>query len=87
MLQTSLLNIKVPLVIQRGFKEWLRCDATTGFCHQVEVYLGKGANEDANDGGLGYNVVRRLTKSLRRKRHHVYFDNLFTSVCVFKGTS
>ncbi|XP_040069422.1 piggyBac transposable element-derived protein 4-like [Ixodes scapularis] len=36
--------------IKRGFKVWVRADATTGFISQFEVYTGK----EGDGGGLGY---------------------------------
>ena len=45
--------------------------------HQFNIYLGRG-NNSPND--LGYDVVMKLCQDLVAKKHHVYFDNLFTSI-------
>ena len=45
--------------------------------HQFSIYLGHGQN---SPNGLGYDVVMKLCEQIRGKNHHVYFDNLFTSV-------
>ena len=50
-----------------------------GFCHQVDVYLGKGHNP-AYGNGLPYHVVMNLSAGRRGKYHHVYFDSYFTSI-------
>jgi hypothetical protein len=50
----------------------------TGFCHQFDVYLGKGHNP-ADGKGLPYHVVMNLSQGLRGKYHHLYFDSYFTS--------
>ena len=50
----------------------------TGFCHQFDVYLGKGHNP-AVGKGLPYHVVMNLSQGLRGKYHHLYFDSYFTS--------
>ena len=69
-----------------NIRDWMCCDAQAGFCHQMEVYLGKGVGMDVSRG-LGYSVVRKLTKPLRNQDHHIYFDNLFTSVGATKDNS
>ena len=63
--------------IKCGIKVWLRCDADTAYMHQFSIYLGCGQNSPE---GLGYDVVMQLCEQIRGKNHHVYFDNLFTSV-------
>ena len=30
-------------------------------------------------GGLGTHIVKKLTEDLKKKNHHVFFDNFFTS--------
>ena len=63
--------------IKRGIKVWLRCDTESAYMHQFDIYLGRRTN---SPNGLGYDVVMKLCEQLRGKYHHVYFDNLFTSV-------
>ena len=59
--------------IKTGIKMWMHCDADTAYLHLFEVYLG-----------LGYDVVMKLCKDISGKNHHVYCDNLFTSVQLLK---
>ena len=63
--------------IKRGIKIWMRCDAESAYLHQFNIYLGQGNN---SPNGLGYDVVMKLCQDLVAKKHHVYFDNLFTSI-------
>ena len=43
-----------------------------------QVYTGK--EENTTEKGLGKHVVKDLTEDVKGKHHHVYFDNLFTSL-------
>ena len=63
--------------IKCGIKVWMRCDSKSAYLHQFNIYLGRGQNLEH---GLGYDVVMQLCEQLQGKNHHVYFDNLFTSV-------
>ena len=64
--------------VKRGFKIWMRADATNGYISEFYVYPGKeGGNIEVN---LGDKVVMSLTKKLTGLYHHVYFDNYFTSI-------
>ena len=66
--------------IKRGIKVWICCDADTAYLHQFEVYPGQ---QTKSEFGLEYDVVMKLCKHMR-KNHHVYCDNLFTSVQLLK---
>ena len=63
--------------IKRGIKIWMRCDAESAYLHQFDIYLGREINLP---NGLGYDVVMTLCRDLVGEKHHVYFDNLFSSV-------
>ena len=64
--------------VKRGFKIWMRADATNGYISEFYVYTGKeGGNTEVK---LGAKVVMSLTKKLTGLYHHVYFDNYFTSI-------
>ena len=64
--------------VKRGFKIWMRADATNGYISEFYAYTGKeGDNTEVN---LGAKVVMSLTKKLTGLYHHVYFDNYFTSI-------
>ena len=67
--------------IKRGIKVWMRCDADRAYLHKFDIYLGRRQNSEY---GLGYDVVMKLCQEITGKYHHVYFDNLFTSVPLMK---
>ena len=48
-----------------------------GYASNLQVYTGK---EESAEKGLGSRVVKDLTRHLKDKHHHVFFDNFFTSV-------
>ena len=75
--QLSYMQYMPAKPIKHGIKIWMRCDAESAYLHQFDIYLGPGQN---SQNGLGYDVVMKLCQDLVGKKHHVYFDNLFTSV-------
>ena len=68
--------------IKRGIKVWRCCDADTAYLHQFEVYLDW--HKKTLEFCLGYDVVMKLCKDIAGKYHHIYCDNLFTSVQLLK---
>ena len=67
---------------QWGLKVRLRCDSITGFCHQLDVYLGRDQYRGAS---VGQAVVEKLTEGLEGKNFHVFYDSFFTSVSLAKS--
>ena len=67
--------------IKRGFKVWVRADWYNGFVCEYQIYCGK---EKRSETGLGSQVVRDLTRSTVGKNHHIYCDNFFTGIPLFK---
>ena len=67
--------------IKRGIKLWMRCDSESAYLHEYDVYLGKRQNSQY---GLAYDVVTKLCHTLSGHNHHVYCDNYFTSIPLFK---
>ena len=67
---------------KRGFKVWVRADSTNGYVSQFEFYTGKlGSNVEV---GLGGNVVTRLTRDLVGQFYHVFMDNFFSSITLYR---
>ena len=64
--------------VRRGFKIWMRADATTGYVCEFDPYTGRKGNKI--EKGLGAAVVLKLTEKLNSHFHHVYFDNFFTGI-------
>ena len=65
-----------------GLKVWLRCDSITGFCHQLDLYLGRDQYKGTS---VGQAVVEKLTESLEGENFHVFYDSFFTSVGLAKS--
>jgi hypothetical protein len=65
--------------IRRGIKVWVMSDSHSGYMNRFEIYLGRKAT-NVSDKGLYFDIVSRLTYDLRGKNHHVFFDNLYTSI-------
>ncbi|XP_054920597.1 piggyBac transposable element-derived protein 4-like [Dermacentor andersoni] len=61
--------------IKRGFKVWVRADASTGFVIQFDVYTGK----ESDGSGLGTRVVKKFTEEVAQTECLVVFDNFFSS--------
>ena len=66
---------------KRGFKLWVRADATNGYVSQFKFYTGKqGSNAEV---GLEGNIVTRLTRDTVSKYYDVFMDNKFFPVFPF----
>ena len=48
-----------------------------------DVYLGKEGTQ-RRIYGLGYDVVMKLIRPFKKKNHHVYFDNYFSSTTLLE---
>ena len=58
---------------------WCLACSHSGYLLKFEVYLGK-SEEVRNKNPTYFNIVDKMTRHLHNKNHHVYYDNLFTSV-------
>ena len=68
--------------VKRGYKIWMRADATNGYCCYFDVYTG--ATPGASEFGLGASVVKNMVQSLYGKGYYVFYDNFFSSVALAK---
>ena len=64
---------------KRGIKTYIRTCATTAYCQQFAIYLGKESTE-ASKNGIIFDTVWDLVKTICGKYHCVYFDNWYTSI-------
>lgn len=64
--------------VKRGYKVWARCDSTTGYVYQFDIYTGKAEDQQAGVG-LGSLVVLSLGEAIRDTNSHLTFDNFFAS--------
>ena len=65
-----------------GIKVWVRADSHNGYVCDFNVYTGKEGNRV--EVGLGESVVLKLCDSITGKYFHIYCDNYFSSVRLFK---
>lgn len=63
--------------IKRGMKVWMRCEPN-GYTNDYKIYLGK--HDEMQGQSLGERVVKHLSKPLKWKGHHLFFDRYFTSI-------
>ena len=68
--------------VKHGIKAWVRADAKNGIMCELSVYAGK--ESDQTETNLRAKVVKKLTKNIAGCNHHIYCDNYFTSVPLFK---
>ena len=59
-----------------GLKWWCRCDSSTGYLYEFDIYVGRKLMPEV---GLGEGVVLRFAEALRGTFANLYFDNFFTS--------
>jgi hypothetical protein len=72
----------VPLKpTKRGIKVWMRADPHNGYVNEFQVYMGK---EGVAERGLGERVVLDISRAIAGNYHHIYCDNYFTSVQLFR---
>ena len=63
-----------------GIKFWARCDGTTAFLSDFQLYSGKrDSNDPQKEHGLGYRVVHDLSRDLIGL-NHLYYDRFFTGI-------
>lgn len=60
----------------------LRCDANSGYIHDMNMYCGKESNvqESKESLTLGERVVKSLASTIKEKDVVLCFDRFFTSV-------
>lgn len=72
----SVMKQYMPLKpIKRGYKIWIRADATNGYCCEFQVYTGK---KEGSEEGLGMRVVKDLSQNVNEGVLLV-FEKFFTS--------
>ena len=51
----------------------MRADSTNGYVSEFQVYIGK--EDGSSECELGERVIKDLTRKLKFKNYHVYYDN------------
>ena len=75
--RSSLKQYMPAKPVKRGIKVLCLADAHNGYMCETQVYEGRAGSVE---GPLGKRVVLDLSKQLEGKKHHIYFDNFFSSV-------
>ena len=67
-----------------GIKLWVLADSSNGYTIDFNVYIGRAAGREVSANGLGYDVVMKLMNPFFNQGYHLYVDNFYTSVTLFK---
>ncbi|XP_029183653.1 piggyBac transposable element-derived protein 4-like isoform X3 [Acropora millepora] len=67
-----------------GIKLWVLADSLNGYTIDFNVYIGKVVGQEVSAKGLGYDVVMQLMNPYFDQGYHLYVDNFYTSVTLFK---
>ena len=67
-----------------GIKLWVLADSSNGYTIDFNVYIGRAASREVSGNGLGYDVVMKLMDPFFDQGYHLYGDNFYTSVTLFK---
>ena len=68
--------------VKRGFKIWVCADSHNSYVCEFECYTGRIG--ERIETGLGGSVVTRLSRDLVGKNYHIYMDNFFSSVTLYR---
>ena len=68
--------------VKVGIKVFVVAEASTGYCWNFQIYIGKheGQEDDVGDLGKTDRVVINLLADLTYQGYHLYLDNFYTSV-------
>ena len=69
---------------QSQLNEASKCGCCVMQTQHIFINLISTLDKDHSEYGLGYDVVMKLCQEITGKYHHVYLDNLFTSVPLMK---
>ena len=66
-----------------GIKVWMAANAANGYVLNFEVYEG---SQEGNllIHGLGYDVVMKMAQPFLNRKHHLFFDNFFSTPRLFE---
>ena len=70
--------------IHWGSKLRVLAESSNGYTIDFNVYVGKVAGQDVSANGLGYDVIMKLMNPYFHQGYHLYVDNFYTSVTLFK---
>ena len=67
-----------------GIKLWVLADSSNGYTIDFNIYIGKAAGRAVSANGLGYDVVMRLMAPYFNLGYHLFVDNFYSSLTLFK---
>ena len=67
-----------------GIKLWVLADSANGYTIDFNIYIGKAAGHNIGEHGLGYDVVMRLIAPYFGLGYHLFVDNFYSSITLFK---
>lgn len=67
-----------------GIKLWVLADSSNGYTIDYDIYIGRAAGRDVSEHGLSYDVVMKLMQPYLNQGYHLFVDNFYTSVTLFK---
>ena len=67
-----------------GIKLWVLADSSNGYTVDFNVYIGKAAGQNVSANGLGYDVVMKFMRPFLNQGYHLFVDNFYTFVTLFK---
>ena len=70
-----------------GMQAWFLANSRTTYCHNLDIYSGKWADNVDAGVGVTHATVMRMVKPCIDRGHHIYFDNYYTSPAVLKDLS
>ena len=67
-----------------GIKLWVLVDSSNGYTVDFNIYIGRAAGQTIGEHGLGYDVVMRLMAPYFGKGYHLFVDNFYSTLTLFK---
>ena len=67
-----------------GYELWVLADSSNGYTVDFNIYIGTAAGQTISEHGLGYDVVMRLMAPYFGKGYHLFVDNFYSTLTLFK---
>ena len=67
-----------------GIKLWVLADSSNGYTVDFNIYIGRAAGQEVSANGLGYDVVMRLMAPYFNLGYHLFVDNFYSTLILFK---
>ena len=67
-----------------GIKLWVLADSSNGYTVDFNIYIGRAAGQEVSENGLGYDVVMRLMAPYHNLGYHLFVDNFYSSLILFR---